>query len=169
METTTVELSHKWMLYTQMALAALPHFPHSNRGLPHVLVPALVHVPKFPMLTRSSKLPPGARNGHLELQTTTWSSKRPPGAPNGHPELKAATGSSKRPPGAPNGHPELHTDTNNRRFLVQTKHILSEYNQIIDYTEILAMGFERGVIRIEHPQLGGYMFCNQMTSNWWSR
>ena len=112
METTTVELSHKWMLYTQMALAALPHSPHSSRGLPHVLVPALVHVPK-----------------------------------------------------SPHANPELQTDTNNRRFLVQTKHILSEYNQIIDYTEILAMGFERGVIRIEHPQLGGYMFCNQMTSN----
>jgi hypothetical protein len=111
METTTVELSHKWMLYTQMALAALPHFPHSNRGLPHVLVPALVHVPKFPMLTRSSKLPPGAPNGHLELQMITWSSKRPPGAPDGHLDLQMATWSSKWPPGAPNGHRELQMAT----------------------------------------------------------
>ena len=117
----------------------------------------------------SSTRPPGPPNGHLELQMTTWSSKRPPGAPDGHLDLQMATWSSKRPPGAPNGHPELQTDTNNRRFLVQTKHILSEYNQIIDYTEILAMGFERGVIRIEHPQLGEYMFCNQMTSNRLSR
>ena len=31
-----------------LEVAALPHFPHANRGLPHVLVPALVHVPKFP-------------------------------------------------------------------------------------------------------------------------
>ena len=123
METTTVELSHKWMLYTQMALAALPHFPHSNRGLPHVLVPALVHVPKFPhanpelqTATRSSKRPPGTPNDHLELETATWSSKWPPGAPSGHRQLQTATRSSKRPPGAPNDHLELQMGVSHLRI-----------------------------------------------------
>ena len=118
METTTVELSHKWMLYTQMALAALPHSPHSSRGLPHVLVQALVHVPKFPhanpelqTVTRSSKRPAGTPNDHLELETATWSSKWSPGAPSGHRQLQMTTWSSKRPPGAPDGHLDLQMAT----------------------------------------------------------